>query len=89
MRRLWIASGLAGYLAAALFLTRPLYAEWTRAVPSHWEADVVHQLWLQWWLDQSLRRILSTMRTGYTASQGERLRERKRELEAQRRAQRC
>ncbi len=40
-------------------------------------------------LDQSLRRILSTMRTGYTASQGERLRERKRELEAQRRAQRC
>ena len=30
-------------------------AEWTRAVPSHWEADVVHQLWLQWWLDQSLR----------------------------------
>lgn len=40
-------------------------------------------------LDQSLRKVLSTMRTGYTASQGERLRERKRELEAQRRAQRC
>jgi hypothetical protein len=40
-------------------------------------------------LDQSLRRIRSTMRAGYSASQGERLRERKRELEAQHRAQRC
>jgi len=46
-------AGLAAYLAAALFLARPLASELTRAVPSHWEADVVHQLWVQWWFAES------------------------------------
>jgi hypothetical protein len=40
-------------------------------------------------IDQSLRKIVSTMRAGYSAKQGERLKERKRNLEARRRAQRC
>lgn len=51
---LWIAAGLCGYLLAALFLTRPLALEISRALPSHWEADVVHHLWLQWWFAQAL-----------------------------------
>jgi hypothetical protein len=50
----WIAAGLGGYLLAALFLTRPLALELTRALPSHWEADVVHHLWLQWWFAEAL-----------------------------------
>jgi len=40
-------------------------------------------------LQQSLHKIVSTMRAGYGAKQGERLRERKRELEEKRRAQKC
>ncbi|HMN44761.1 MAG TPA: hypothetical protein PKE27_09325 [Povalibacter sp.] len=40
-------------------------------------------------IDQSLRKIASTMRAGYSARQGERLKERKRDLETQRRARRC
>lgn len=40
-------------------------------------------------LDESLRKIVSTLRAGYTARQGERLKQRKRDLDAQRRAQRC
>lgn len=40
-------------------------------------------------IDQSLHKIASTLRAGYSARQGERLKERKRDLEAQRRAQRC
>lgn len=40
-------------------------------------------------LDESLRKILSTMRTGYSASQGEKLRARKRDLETRRRQLRC
>ncbi|MBB6093408.1 hypothetical protein HNQ60_002286 [Povalibacter uvarum] len=40
-------------------------------------------------LDESLRKILSTMRTGYSASQGEKLRERKRDLETRRRQLKC
>jgi len=50
----WIGAGLLGYLLAALFLTRPLAFELTRALPSHWEADAVHQLWLQWWFAEAL-----------------------------------
>lgn len=50
----WIVAGLGGHLLAALFLTRPLALELTRALPSHWEADVVHQLWLQWWFAEAL-----------------------------------
>lgn len=48
-----VASGLVGYLAAALWLTWPLARELTWAVPAHWEADVVHQLWLQWWFAEA------------------------------------
>ncbi|HKE95823.1 MAG TPA: hypothetical protein VKB34_16015 [Povalibacter sp.] len=40
-------------------------------------------------LAQSLHKIASTMRAGYSAKQGERLRERKQELEDKRRQQRC
>jgi hypothetical protein len=40
-------------------------------------------------LDQSLKKIASTLRAGYNAKQGERLKERKRELEAKRRTQKC
>lgn len=40
-------------------------------------------------LERSLHKIVSTMRAGYNAKQGERLRERKRELEAKRRAEKC
>ena len=40
-------------------------------------------------LNEALRKIASTLRSGYSAKQGERLNERKRELEAQRRAQKC
>ena len=40
-------------------------------------------------LSESLRKVLSTMRSGYSASQGERLRNRKRELEARRRQLKC
>lgn len=40
-------------------------------------------------LQQSLRKITSKMRAGYTAKQGERLRVRKQDLEEKRRMQRC
>ena len=40
-------------------------------------------------LNDSLRKIASTMRCGYGAKEGERLKERKRDLEAKRRAQKC
>jgi hypothetical protein len=40
-------------------------------------------------LNDSLHKIASTMRSGYGAKEGERLKERKRELEAKRRAQKC
>jgi hypothetical protein len=40
-------------------------------------------------LHDSLRKIASTMRSGYGAKEGERLKERKRDLEAKRRAQKC
>ncbi|HEY5807922.1 MAG TPA: hypothetical protein VIT67_08130 [Povalibacter sp.] len=40
-------------------------------------------------LERSIHKIVSTMRAGYNARQGERLRERKRELESKRRAQKC
>lgn len=40
-------------------------------------------------IEQSLRKIVSTQRAGYSAKQGERLNERKRELNNQRRALRC
>lgn len=40
-------------------------------------------------IQQSLRKITSKMRTGYTAKEGERLRERRKDLEEKRRAQRC
>jgi hypothetical protein len=40
-------------------------------------------------IDQSLRKIVSTQRAGYTAKQGVRLDERKRELDNKRRALRC
>jgi hypothetical protein len=40
-------------------------------------------------LNDSLRKIASTMRNGYGAKEGERLKERKRDLEAKRRAQKC
>jgi hypothetical protein len=40
-------------------------------------------------LNDSLRKIASTMRSGYGAKEGERLKERKRDLEAKRRAQKC
>ncbi len=40
-------------------------------------------------LDQSLHKIVATMRSGYGVKQGERLKERKRELEARRRAEKC
>ena len=40
-------------------------------------------------LNEALRKIASTLRSGYSAKQGERLNERKRELEAKRRAQKC
>ena|SRR6188768_971613 len=40
-------------------------------------------------LNDSLHKIASTMRSGYGAKQGERLKERKRELETRRRAQKC
>lgn len=40
-------------------------------------------------IQQSLRKITSKMRSGYTAKEGERLRERKKDLEEKRRAQRC
>jgi hypothetical protein len=40
-------------------------------------------------IEQSLRKILSAQRAGYTAKQGERLNERKRDLDNQRRALRC
>lgn len=40
-------------------------------------------------IQQSLRKITSKMRSGYTAKEGERLRERKKDLEEKRRARRC
>lgn len=40
-------------------------------------------------LDASLHKIAATLRSGYGVKQGERLKERKRELEARRRAQKC
>ena len=40
-------------------------------------------------LNDSLRKVASTMRSGYGAKEGERLKERKRDLEAKRRAQKC
>lgn len=40
-------------------------------------------------LDESLHRIAATMRSGYGVKQGERLKERKREIEARRRAEKC
>lgn len=40
-------------------------------------------------MDESLRKILATMRSGYSASQGEKLRQRKRDLEARRRQLKC
>lgn len=40
-------------------------------------------------IKQSLRKVTSKMRTGYTAKEGERLQERKKDLEEKRRAQRC
>jgi hypothetical protein len=40
-------------------------------------------------IEQSLRKIVSTQRAGYTAKQGERLNERKRDLDNKRRALRC
>ena len=40
-------------------------------------------------IEQSLRKIASTQRAGYTAKQGERLKERKRELDERRRDLRC
>lgn len=40
-------------------------------------------------IQQSLRKITSKMRAGYTAKEGERLRERKKDLEEKGRAQRC
>lgn len=40
-------------------------------------------------LQQSLRKIASRMRAGYTAKAGERLQTQRRELEAKRRARRC
>jgi hypothetical protein len=40
-------------------------------------------------LNDSLRKIASTMRNGYGAKQGERLKERKRALDAKRRSQKC
>lgn len=40
-------------------------------------------------LDQSLHKIAATLRAGYGVKQGERLKQRKRELEAHRRAQKC
>ncbi|MFL6577144.1 MAG: hypothetical protein ACJ8MR_11020 [Povalibacter sp.] len=40
-------------------------------------------------LNEALHKIASTLRSGYGAKQGERLKERKRELDAQRRAHKC
>ena len=40
-------------------------------------------------LDQSLHKIAATMRSGYGVKQGERLKERKREIQARRRAEKC
>lgn len=40
-------------------------------------------------MEESLRKILATMRSGYSASQGEKLRQRKRDLEARRRQLKC
>lgn len=40
-------------------------------------------------IQQSLRKITSKMRAGYTAKQGERLRARKQDLEEKRRLQKC
>ncbi len=40
-------------------------------------------------IERSLRQVASTLRAGYTARQGERLKERKRSLDEQRRANRC
>lgn len=40
-------------------------------------------------LQRSLRKIAAQLRAGYKVKQGERLREQRRELEAQRRARRC
>jgi hypothetical protein len=40
-------------------------------------------------LQSALREVAARMRSGYTAKQGERLRERKAKLEQQRRAEKC
>jgi hypothetical protein len=54
VRRLGIVAGLVGFLAAALFLTRPLVGQLASAIPASLEADVEHQLWAQWWFGRAL-----------------------------------
>ncbi len=40
---------LLGYVAAFALLTFPLATRPGSAVISHWDADIEHSLWLQWW----------------------------------------
>jgi hypothetical protein len=49
--RKWSAPALAllGYGLAFALLTAPLAAHPGSAVLSHWDADIEHSLWLQWW----------------------------------------
>lgn len=48
------ALALLGYVAAFALLTFPLLLRPGEAVISHWDADIEHSLWVQWWFAQAL-----------------------------------
>ena len=43
------AASLLAYAAAFVLLTWPLATRPADAVLSHWDADIEHSLWTQWW----------------------------------------
>ena len=53
MRRTSVVA-VAGYVAAFLALTFPLVTSPRDHVISHWDADVEHSLWVQWWFEDAV-----------------------------------
>ena len=49
LRTAGAALALLGYLSAFALLTFPLLTRPGDAVLSHWDADIEHSLWVQWW----------------------------------------
>ena len=47
-------AAMLGYLLAFTALTWPLAGAPLDAVVSHWDADIEHSLWVQWWFAQAL-----------------------------------